>query len=97
MSEVETVAEQYSRQISTPELNKVLEQTVRSHQPPIVRGKRMKFYYMTQIGTRPPRFVIFSNTDEDVHFSYERYLVNQLRESFNFGGVPLRIIFRARQ
>lgn len=97
MKEVEIVAEQYSRRASTPELNRMLEDAIRLHQPPIVRGRRMKLFYMTQTGTCPPHFVIFANSAEEVHFSYERYLLNQIRETFNFGGVPLRLSFRARQ
>ena len=97
MKEVEIVAEQYSRRASTPELNRMLEDAIRLHQPPIVRGRRMKLFYMTQTGTCPPHFVIFTNSAEEVHFSYERYLLNQIRETFNFGGVPLRLSFRARQ
>ncbi|PKN11670.1 MAG: ribosome biogenesis GTPase Der [Deltaproteobacteria bacterium HGW-Deltaproteobacteria-4] len=97
MKEVEVVAEQYSRRASTPELNRMLEDAIRLHQPPIVRGRRMKLFYMTQTGTCPPHFVIFANSAEEVHFSYERYLLNQIRETFNFGGVPLRLSFRARQ
>ena len=97
MKEVEVVAEQYSRRASTPELNRMLEDAIRLHQPPIVRGRRMKLFYMTQTGTCPPHFVIFTNSAEEVHFSYERYLLNQIRETFNFGGVPLRLSFRARQ
>jgi GTP-binding protein len=75
----------------------MLEDAVRLHQPPIVRGRRMKLFYMTQTGTCPPHFVIFANSAEEVHFSYERYLLNQIRETFGFGGVPLRLSFRARQ
>jgi GTP-binding protein len=97
MKEVEIVAEQYSRRASTPELNRMLEDAIRLHQPPIVRGRRMKLFYMTQTGTCPPHFVIFANSAEEVHFSYERYLLNQIRETFDFGGVPLRLSFRARQ
>jgi GTP-binding protein len=97
MKEVEVVAEQYSRRASTPDLNRMLEDAVRLHQPPIVRGRRMKLFYMTQTGTCPPHFVIFANSAEEVHFSYERYLLNQIRETFGFGGVPLRLSFRARQ
>lgn len=97
MKEVEVVAEKYSRRASTPELNRMLEDAVRLHQPPIVRGRRMKLFYMTQTGTCPPHFVIFTNSAEEVHFSYERYLLNHIRETFNFGGVPLRLSFRARQ
>jgi GTP-binding protein len=68
-----------------------------SHQPPMVKGKRLKFYYMTQTGVRPPSFVAFVNRAEGIHFSYERYLTNQLREAFGFQGTPIRLKFRNRQ
>ena len=62
-------------------LNRVLSEAAKSHQPPVFQGKRLKFFYMTQIAVRPPTFVIFVNKADGVHFSYERFLVNQLRRS----------------
>lgn len=97
MAEVEKVAQEYVRKISTPQLNKVLAEAVRDHQPPIFQGKRLKFFYITQDGTRPPSFVVFVNRAEGVHFSYERYLNNKLREAFGFTGTPLRLYFKDRE
>jgi GTP-binding protein len=97
MAEVEKVAQEYVRKIPTPQLNKVLSEAVRDHQPPVVQGKRLKFFYITQDGTRPPSFVIFVNRAEGVHFSYERYLGNKLREAFGFTGTPLRLYFKDRE
>ncbi len=96
MGEVEKVAEEFNRRVPTPMLNKVLESAVRDHPPPVVQGKRLKFLYMTQTAVRPPSFVIFANRAEGIHFSYERYLTNRLREAFGFSGSPIRITFRSR-
>jgi GTP-binding protein len=96
MSEVEKVATEFNRRVATAELNKVLEEALVSHQPPMVKGRRLKFYYMTQVAVRPPSFVAFVNRAEGIHFSYERYLANQLREAFGFKGTPIRLKFRNR-
>ena len=63
----------------------------------MVQGTRLKFFYMTQTQVRPPTFVVFANKAEGIHFSYERYLQNKLREAFGFEGVPIRLIFRDRE
>ncbi len=97
MADVEKVAEEYGRQITTSALNRVLEDAQKAHQPPVYHGKRLKFFYMTQTGTRPPSFVIFVNKAEGVHFSYQRYLVNCLRKAFGFGGCPIKLRFEDRQ
>jgi GTP-binding protein len=97
MSEVEKVALEYVRKIPTPQLNKVLAEAVKDHQPPVFQGKRLKFFYITQDGIRPPSFVVFVNRAEGVHFSYERYLGNKLREAFGFTGTPLRLYFKDRE
>jgi GTP-binding protein len=96
MADVEKVSEEFNRQIPTGPLNRVLEEAVISHAPPMVQGKRLKFYYMTQTGVRPPSFVIFGNRATGVHFSYERYLSNKLREAFGFEGCPIRLTFKDR-
>lgn len=96
MGEVERVSVEFNRQVPTSALNKVLEEAVISHAPPMVQGKRLKFYYMTQTGVRPPSFVVFGNHAAGIHFSYERYLANKLREAFGFNGCPIRLTFRNR-
>ncbi len=96
MGEVEKVMEIFNRRVSTGDLNRVLEQAVQAHQPPYVRGRRLKFFYATQVSVRPPTIVIFTNRPEDVHFSYERFLTNKFREAFGFKGIPLRIQYRQR-
>lgn len=97
MTEVERVMEQFSKRVSTPELNKVVKEAVERHHPPLVSGKRVKFFYASQVGTKPPTFVFFTNSSEGVHFSYERYLSNKLREAFGFAGAPLRLLFKGRE
>lgn len=87
---------QYCRRIDTGELNRFLEQVTRRVPASRFRGKPIKFYYATQVTIKPPTFVFFVNYPKAVHFSYERYLMNQLREAYGFEGTPLRIYFRGR-
>ncbi len=94
MGEVEKVAEEYQRKIPTGELNRALETAMTSHPPPLFRGRPMKLYYMTQVAAKPPSFVIFVSKAEGIHFSYERYLHNKLRDAFGFKGTPIRLFFR---
>jgi GTP-binding protein len=96
MSEVEKIMSQYTRRVSTSDLNKVLAEAVEGHHPPLSAGRRVKFYFATQVGVSPPTFVFFTNCPEGIHFSYERYLSNQIREAFGFSGTPLRLLFRER-
>jgi GTPase len=94
---VREVFQQYSQRITTGILNRGLEHALRHHEPPVVRGRRLKFYYATQASTRPPTFVLFCNYPESIHFSYERYLTNQFREAFGLSKTPIRIVFRGRE
>ncbi|MDW7740148.1 MAG: ribosome biogenesis GTPase Der [Bacillota bacterium] len=88
--------EQYKR-ISTSYLNELLQDAVAVNPPPSVKGKNVKFYYVTQPSVKPPTFVFFANEPDLIHFSYKRYLENRLRESFDFTGTPIIIKFRKRQ
>lgn len=88
---------EYNKRIPTSAVNEVLQQALERHQPPVVGTKRLKFYYMTQVAARPPYFVAFVNNPQGVHFSYERFLVNMLREAFGFDGVPVRLSIRKRK
>lgn len=97
MTTVDEVMEQYVRRVSTAELNKVFSEAVETHHAPLSHGRRVKFYFSTQVAVRPPSFVIFTNQPENIHFSYERYLVNKFREAFGFTGTPLRLMFRGRE
>lgn len=94
---IDEVNEQHARRIQTAELNKAFESAIARHKPPVVGNKTIKFYYASQIGTRPPRIAVVTNHPESVPPAYERYLVNQLRESFGFVGTPIRLSFRARK
>jgi GTP-binding protein len=97
IAEVDTVMAQYAKRVQTSELNKVFLEAVTAHQPPLFQGKRIKLYYATQVSTRPPTFVVFANRTDAIHFSYERYLANRLREAFGFTGTPLRLLFKGRK
>lgn len=90
------VHSQNSMRISTGKLNEVLGIATARVQPPTDKGKRLKIYYMTQASTRPPTFVFFVNSTELFHFSYQRYLENQIREVFGLDGTPIRFIIRER-
>jgi GTP-binding protein len=90
---VQQVALAHATRISTGRLNQFLRESVARMSPPAVDGKLPKLYFMTQVGTRPPSFVVKTNTDRDIHFSYQRYLENRLREVFGFVGTPIRLAF----
>ncbi len=90
------VHSQNSMRISTGKLNEVLADATARVQPPTDKGKRLKIYYMTQASTRPPTFVFFVNNAQLFHFSYQRYLENQIREIFGLDGTPIRFIIRER-
>jgi GTP-binding protein len=87
----------YNKRISTGILNDVISKAVLMKEPPVVSLKRMKIYYATQVATKPPKFVFFVNDESTRHFSYERYLENQLRESFDFKGTGIQIEYRQRK
>ncbi|MDD2736452.1 MAG: ribosome biogenesis GTPase Der [Desulfuromonadaceae bacterium] len=93
---VDEVMEQYCRRVTTSELVHVFTDAIESHHAPLSHGRRVKFYFATQVATRPPAFVIFTNQPDNIHYSYERYLINKFREAFGFDGVPLRLMFRGR-
>jgi GTP-binding protein len=90
------VAEQNAMRISTSVLNQVITDATLINPPPTDKGKRLKILFSTQVKTKPPTFVIFVNYPEIMHFSYQRYLENKLRESFGFEGTPLNLIIRAK-
>lgn len=88
--------EQNCRRISTGMLNDMLSYATAKVQPPSDKGKRLKLYYMTQASTKPPTFVVFCNRSDLFHFSYQRYIENQIRETFGLTGTPIRIVVRER-
>jgi len=93
---IKFVSEQNAMRITTGMLNDVLAQATARVQPPTDRGKRLRIYYMTQVSTKPPTFVFFVNRADLFHFSYQRYLENQLRETFGLEGTPVRFIIREK-
>lgn len=97
IEEINKVNEQHSRRIPTHQLNKVFESAVARHKPPIVKNRTIKLFYASQLGVRPPRFAIVASRPEDMPVAYERYLMNQMRESLGFEGTPIRLYFRARK
>lgn len=94
---VDFVAEQHHRKISTADLNKIINEAMLLNPPPGAGKKKLKVYYSTQIKTGPPTFVMFANDPELMHFSYQRYLENNLRQTFGFEGSPIRIYVRRRK
>ncbi|TET40062.1 MAG: ribosome biogenesis GTPase Der [Dehalococcoidia bacterium] len=90
------VFEERGKRVPTPLLNTVIRDAVAAHAPPSVGGKRLKILYATQAEKSPPTFVFFVNDASLMHFSYQRYLENRLRQSFGFQGTPLRLIFKRR-
>jgi len=91
------VAEQQSMRISTAVLNDLLEDAKMVNPPPAHAGRIAKIYYMTQVGIKPPTFVLFTNDANLIHFSYVRFIENRLRESFGFEGSPIRIVVRSKK
>jgi GTP-binding protein len=96
LREARRVAEERYRRVPTGELNRVVSDAVRAHQPAHVRNRLPKIFYATQVAVAPPTFVIFVNDPELIHFSYKRYLENRIREEYGFLGTPIRLIFRQR-
>lgn len=94
---VQQVADNRSMRIQSSLLNDILLQATSLAPTPIINGKRLRIYYMTQVAIAPPTFVVFVNDPELLHFSYERFLINQLRDSFDFSGTPVKIIPRMRK
>jgi GTP-binding protein len=94
---IDMVLENQSMRIQTGVLNEILTEAVAMQQPPSDKGHRLKIFYMTQVSIKPPTFVIFVNDKELMHFSYTRYLENQIREAFGFRGTSLKFIVRERK
>lgn len=93
---IDDVTEQCRMRVKTGELNRVIEEAARKHHPPSYQGKFVKIYFATQIASSPPTFIIFTNFPKGIHFSYERYLENKVREAFGFEGTPFRLLFKER-
>lgn len=93
---INNVASQNAKRVSTSVLNQVLNEAIAVVQPPTDKGRRLRIYYMTQASTKPPTFVVFVNDKKLFHFSYERYLVNQIRKEFDLTGTTVRMIVREK-
>lgn len=94
---LEAVIQNHQLRVATGVLNEILAEAVAMQQPPTDKGKRLKLYYMTQVSIKPPTFVIFVNDKKLMHFSYERYIENKIREAFGFSGTPIKIFIRERK
>lgn len=94
---IDIVNENHAMRVATGVLNEIMSEAVAMQQPPTDKGKRLRLYYITQAAVRPPTFVIFVNDKELMHFSYTRYLENQIRETFGFRGTPFKFIIRERK
>ena len=94
---LETVIQNHSLRIATGVVNEILMEAVAMQQPPSDKGKRLRIYYTTQVSVKPPTFVVFINDRQLMHFSYTRYLENQIRNTFGFRGTPIHIIARERK
>ena len=94
---LETVIQNHAMRIQTGVLNEILAEAVAMQQPPSDKGKRLKLFYITQVSTKPPTFVLFVTKKELMHFSYQRYIENRIRETFGFVGTPIRIFIRERK
>ncbi len=93
---IEAVYDQFNTRVSTGPLNKIFERATAKTEPSLYHGRRIKFFYATQLTVKPPSFVCFVNSPEGIHFSYQRYLINQIRSGTGLDKVPLRLFFRKR-
>lgn len=93
---INSVNAENSKRVTTSMLNEVIDEAITLVQPPSDKGRRLKIYYATQVSTRPPTFVVFCNSVKLFHFSYQRYIENQLRKNFGFEGTPVRILPREK-
>ncbi len=94
---IDSVYDNYCMRIQTGTLNEIMVKAVAMQQPPTDKGRRLKLFYITQVSVKPPTFVIFVNDKELMHFSYTRYIENQIRDTFGFAGTPLHFIIRERE
>ncbi|MFZ5644167.1 MAG: ribosome biogenesis GTPase Der [Bacillota bacterium] len=94
---VDSVAENYSLRVSTPGLNNLVRESVMQNPPPSYKTRRLKIYYASQNGVKPPKFVFFINDPDLAHFSYMRYLENQIRSAYGFQGTPIRFLLRRKK
>ena len=94
---IDKVSDSFHKRVGTGELNRFFEAVLQTRPPPTMGGRAPRLYYITQAETSPPVFVILASSPDSVHFSYQRFVANQLRKSFGFEGVPIRIVYRERR
>ena len=94
---IDAVIANTTLRIQTGVLNEILMEATAMKQPPSDKGKRLRIYYITQVSVKPPTFVMFINDKKLTHFSYTRYIENQIRQTFGFAGTPIRFIYRERK
>lgn len=97
MQLVRTVGKAHKHRVTTAAVNRFFEEVLEHHPPPTMNNRSVRLYYATQVSAAPPTFVIASNYPDRVHFSYRRYVVNQLRERFGFDGTPVRVFYRGKE
>jgi GTP-binding protein len=94
---IQQVFTAFRSRVSTGQVNRFFEKVLATHPPPTMGNRAPRLYFVTQAETAPPHFVVMTNEPEHIHFSYQRYLVNQLRKAFGFEGVPVRITYKKRR
>jgi GTPase len=97
LEKVDLAMESFRRRVTTGELNRFFEQVLEHHPPPPQSGRSVRLYYVTQAMVEPPTFVALTNHPDDVHFSYKRYVANQIRKRFDFYGTPVRVLYRKKK
>ncbi len=94
---IEKVREAFFKRVGTGELNRFFEQVIEVRPPPTMGGRAPRLYYVTQAEVAPPTFIAMTNAPDSIHFSYRRFVTNQLRQTFGFEGVPIRVHYKARR
>jgi GTP-binding protein len=97
LSAVEHALAAREKRVTTGELNRFFEEVLERHPPPTMKARSVRLFYVTQAAVRPPTFVAVSNHPQHVHFSYQRYVQNQIRERFGFEGTPIRVRYRSKR
>lgn len=95
--EIDIVFTALNTRVTTHQLNKFIERAMQLNHPPMITGKRLRIYYLTQVGTLPPRFILFVNKPTLMHDSYKKYLINGFRKAFPFTGAPLEFHLRGKE
>jgi GTP-binding protein len=96
LATIDDVREKFDKRVTTGQLNRFFDTVLEGHPPPTQGGRAPRFYYITQAATRPPTFVVVTSHPDSIHFSYQRYVVNAIRKTFGFDGVPIRVYYRRK-